>query len=267
MTAYNRENFIAEAIESVLLSTYINFELIIVDDCSTDGTVEIARFYQMRDKRIRLYINEKNLGDYPNRNKAASYANGKYLKYLDSDDRMASNCLERMVMEMDNNPDCAFGISSRVLSGVQFHNSENAYRTHFFDRGILDLGPSATIIRNDIFIKENGFLELRCVSDFEFFLRLALVYPMVEIEKDLIFWREHENQEIQLGKIEYLKYSLIILKDKVVKSSLSEVEKCSIIRTYKKANMRYLIKNVLKIGIGRAIEIKSINSLKILDAI
>ena len=84
MTAYNREKYIAEAIESVLASTYSNLELIIVDDCSKDNTLQIATNYQAKDDRIKVYKNEKNLGDYPNRNKAASYAKGKYLKYVDS---------------------------------------------------------------------------------------------------------------------------------------------------------------------------------------
>ena len=86
MTAYNRQDYIAEAIESVLASTYKNFELIISDDCSSDQTLEIARGFALKDERIKVFVNEKNLGDYPNRNKAASYARGKYIQYIDSDD-------------------------------------------------------------------------------------------------------------------------------------------------------------------------------------
>jgi glycosyltransferase involved in cell wall biosynthesis len=61
MTAYNREKYIAEAIQSVLSSSYTNFELIIVDDRSSDRTVEIARSFEKRDSRIRVYVNEQNL--------------------------------------------------------------------------------------------------------------------------------------------------------------------------------------------------------------
>ncbi len=86
MTAYNREFFISMAIESVLNSTFKDFELIIVDDCSTDATVAIARKYEKLDSRIKLFVNEHNLGDYDNRNFAASVARGKYIKYVDSDD-------------------------------------------------------------------------------------------------------------------------------------------------------------------------------------
>ena len=71
MTSYNRQDYIAAAIESVLASSLENFELIIVDDRSSDDTLSIARKYEQRDARIKVYLNEKNLGDYPNRNKAA----------------------------------------------------------------------------------------------------------------------------------------------------------------------------------------------------
>src|SRR5437764_11938447 len=71
MTAYNREKYISQAIESVLRSSFADFELIIVDDVSKDNTVGIARNYAHQDKRISVVVNEKNLGDYGNRNKAA----------------------------------------------------------------------------------------------------------------------------------------------------------------------------------------------------
>jgi glycosyltransferase involved in cell wall biosynthesis len=65
MTAFNREKYIGYAIESVLASTYEDFELIIVDDCSTDSTVQIARRYELKDSRIKVFENTVNLGDYP----------------------------------------------------------------------------------------------------------------------------------------------------------------------------------------------------------
>ena len=61
MTSYNREKYIAQAIESVLASTYKDFELIIVDDCSKDNTVGIAKKYEELDSRVKVYVNEFNL--------------------------------------------------------------------------------------------------------------------------------------------------------------------------------------------------------------
>src|SRR5579875_2494307 len=114
MNAYNREDYIAAAIESVLASIYPQLELIIVDDCSKDSTVAIAKSYEAKDARVKVYVNEKNLGDYPNRNKAASYAQGKYIKYLDSDDIMYPHCLEVMVSSMEQFPEAGFGLCAKV---------------------------------------------------------------------------------------------------------------------------------------------------------
>src|SRR6185369_13268101 len=69
MTAYNREKYVAAAIESVLAQRFTDFELIVVDDRSSDRTLEIAKEYEARDSRVRVFANERNLGDYPNRNR------------------------------------------------------------------------------------------------------------------------------------------------------------------------------------------------------
>ncbi|MGN6475677.1 MAG: glycosyltransferase family 2 protein, partial [Flavipsychrobacter sp.] len=114
MTSYCREKYIANAIESVLASTYVNFELIIVDDGSTDKTVEIAQSYAAKDKRIKFFVNEKNLGDYPNRNRAASLASGKYLKYVDSDDYIYPHGLQVLVSMMEANPEAGWGLCSLI---------------------------------------------------------------------------------------------------------------------------------------------------------
>jgi glycosyltransferase involved in cell wall biosynthesis len=265
-TCYNRQHYIAEAIESVLASTFENFELIIVDDCSTDSTVEIARSYEVRDSRVKVYVNKKNLGDYPNRNSAASYANGKYIKYLDSDDVMRKDCLEVMVLQMELHQNCAFGVSSRSEKHTIVHLPCDSYRVHFFERGILDMGPSASIIRRDIFISEKGFWEVRCVSDFEFWLRLAKKYAVLEFEKELIYWREHEGQEINLGRMEYLEHNISILSEKLRGSCLTEIEQDEILKKFRKATLRHLLKNVGSIGFERSIKLFRINKLSLFDA-
>ena len=69
MTAYNQAKYIGMAIESVLASTFRDFELVVVDDGWTDGTQEIVKGFAARDSRIHFHQNETNLGDYPNRNR------------------------------------------------------------------------------------------------------------------------------------------------------------------------------------------------------
>ena len=103
MPSYNRSALIKEAIESVLNSGNSSFELIIVDDASTDDTVAIAQACAAKYDRIKVFVNEKNIGDYANRNRAASYATGKYLKYVDFDDRLLKGGLQYCVACMEQN--------------------------------------------------------------------------------------------------------------------------------------------------------------------
>ena len=84
--SYNSEAYIGKTIESVLAQTYTNWEMIIVDDCSTDSTREIVRSYQEKDPRIRLLIQETNQGAGAARTRAMREAAGRFIAYLDADD-------------------------------------------------------------------------------------------------------------------------------------------------------------------------------------
>jgi glycosyltransferase involved in cell wall biosynthesis len=205
MTSYNREKYIAEAIESVLASGYRNFELIISDDGSKDKTVEIARAYALKDSRVQVYINEKNIGDYPNRNKAAGYANGKYIKYLDADDIIYSYGLEVMVNYMEQFPEAGFGLASKVSDEKPFPillSPKEIYIEHFNEYSHFDRAPGSSIIKLDAFKKIGGFSGKRMIGDYEFWLKIACYYSMVKYPFDLYWNRIHEGQE---SKSEYAK--------------------------------------------------------------
>jgi len=93
--AYNNEAFIGTAIESVLNQTFADFELVVVDDRSTDGTREKIRAF--RDPRIRIVENERNLGHEGNWNKALREGRGRFIKILPGDDLLHPRCLERQL--------------------------------------------------------------------------------------------------------------------------------------------------------------------------
>jgi glycosyltransferase involved in cell wall biosynthesis len=209
MTVFNREAYLSEAIESVLNSSYRNFEFIIVDDFSTDRSYEIAEEYSRIDNRIRLFKNESNLGDYSNRNKAASFANGKYIKYLDSDDIIYFHGLEIMVKSMESFPQAAMGFPWNRFSGDKklpyILTSESAYENHFFCKGLLVIGPSGSIYRSDIFNASGKFkLEFGVATDLAFNLEIAQKYPVVVFARDLFWWRPHPNQEYNLKQMDYI---------------------------------------------------------------
>lgn len=201
MTCYNREKYISIAIESVLASTYPNFELIIVDDGSIDDTVKIAKQYAAKDERIKVYENEKNLGDYPNRNEAAFYATGKYLKYVDSDDYIYPHGLEIMVNSMEQFPDAGFGLCSLKPDAERpfpfMLNAKEAYEYHFFGPGLFHKGPLTAIFLKSAFDAVGGFKEKRMISDIDMWHRLALQYPVVLMPDGLVWQRKHAEQELK----------------------------------------------------------------------
>jgi len=89
---YNSQRYIEECIASVISQSYTNWELIIVDDCSTDNTMEIVRGY-LAEHDIIIFYNDKNLGAALSRNKGLSHARGKYIAFLDSDDKWTEDKL------------------------------------------------------------------------------------------------------------------------------------------------------------------------------
>ena len=101
MPSYNTGRFIAETINSVLAQTYTNWEIIIVDDCSTDNTDEVVA--QFSDARIKYFKNEKNSGAAVSRNRALREAKGKWIAFLDSDDLWEPEKLEHQIAFMENN--------------------------------------------------------------------------------------------------------------------------------------------------------------------
>lgn len=101
--SYNSEKFIKETIESVLNQTYTNWELLIVDDCSTDDSPKIIKEYLKIDSRIKYLKNEKNKGPAIARNLGLDRAEGKYIAFLDSDDFWNKYKLELQVMFMEKN--------------------------------------------------------------------------------------------------------------------------------------------------------------------
>ena len=101
MPSWNTGRFIAESIESVLAQTYKNWELLIVDDCSTDNTDEVIASF--KDTRIKYFKNEKNSGAALTRNRAMREAQGEWIAFLDSDDLWAPNKLEKQLGFMNDN--------------------------------------------------------------------------------------------------------------------------------------------------------------------
>ncbi len=272
MTAYNREKYIAEAIESVMASTYQNWELIIVDDGSKDRTVEIAKSYWEKDNRIKIYINEKNLGDYPNRNKAASYAKGKYIKYVDADDLIYPYGLEQLVYYMEQFPEAGYGLCSlpqddECIYPFQLSPHEAYHRHYFTNKWIFHKAPLSAIIKKEAFDDVGGFTGKRMVGDFEMWHLLSEKYPVALMPSGIVWYREHDEGEMQHARdnVDQMFEYKIVAKGLLQRSSnpLEEKKRFLAIKKVEKEQSRYILRHYKSHGLTTGNKLLKMSGLNI----
>lgn len=275
ITSYNREFCIEEAIQSVLNSSFDNYELIIVDDSSTDNTQSIILEYSQRYQQIRFFKNPQNLGEYENRNLAASYATGQYIKYLDSDDIMSVDCLEIMVSKMEENPEAAIGLISYLDESPNLYEGallpHQLYYNFYFKGNLINCGPSSTIIRRDVFEQLGRYNIVPYLSDVDFIFRISSKYPAVIFSKQLISWRRHPNQEYAFGlstgfyENKTFGYFKFYLEDD--SNPMSPLNTKMALRNLKNRYSRNIIKKFLSFEFKRSIELFNIYEFKLLDLV
>jgi glycosyltransferase involved in cell wall biosynthesis len=205
---YNGERHLAECIESVPAQTYQNWEYIIVNNCSTDRTREIAESYARRDKRIRVHNNQQLVKMGPNHDIALSLISpeSQYCKVLHADDFMFPECLERMVNVAVANPSVGIVGAYRLdnkevnLDGLPYPSTVVAGREicrQFLLNGLFVFGsPSSVLIRSDLIRSRKQFMD-----DDTFFMHgdTAACHEMLMktdfgfVHQVLTFTRRHES--------------------------------------------------------------------------
>lgn len=218
MTLYNRELTLKDSIESVLASTYQNWELVILDDCSQDNSYVIAKEYAEKDSRIKVHRNKSNLGDYPNRNEITRYAIGYYLKYLDSDDMLFPYGLEKMVHYMDSNPQADWGLTDINQDDFNIFpylvSNNEIYDAHYNIVGnIFTKAPSSLIIKTSFFKKTGGFLTMKGVSDSEYFYRISMNSNLLLMQYGFL-WCRGETKGSQ-SSIHFRNFALHMLYEEI----------------------------------------------------
>src|SRR5215472_5521109 len=159
---HNEEEYLAECIESVLAQTYQNWDYTIVDNCSTDGSIQIARQYAAKDRRIRVLENQQFLPALSNFNLALRQIApaSKYCKVVLGDDWIFPECLERMVAVAEEHPSVGM-VSAYVLEGKQvkclglptqttFVPGREICRKHFLEDLYVFHSPSNVLYRADL---------------------------------------------------------------------------------------------------------------------
>lgn len=207
---YNGEDFLGEAIESILNQSFKDFEYIIIDDCSSDNTWQIMKNYSRKDKRIKIYRNEKNLGIAGNRNKGTALAKGKYIAWQDADDISFPERLEKQHSILEENPQIGivgsyllFFDKSGDISIRKYPRSDEQARKVIFRYSPV-AQPSA-MIRKTCFDKV-GFYDLKLppAEDLDMSFRIGAKFKMVNIPLVLVRYRLSGKSATytQLKKIE-----------------------------------------------------------------
>jgi len=213
MPSYNTDKYIKQSIESVLNQTYSNWELIIVDDCSTDDTDEIVRPFLL-DERIRYVKNEQNKGAALSRNRALREAKGKWIAFLDSDDLWLPSKLERQLDYMKKKGYAFTFTDYRVsLNGVW----ENCIRTAPDIVTIRKLYnwcyfSTITVIYDKDKIGLIQIHDLKKNSDYAMWFHALKKTDAYRLPECLSYYIKHDNSVSSGSKIKLIKYHYLLYR-------------------------------------------------------
>lgn len=191
MSVYNGEKYLGEAIESILNQTFKDFEFIIINDGSTDKSLEIIKSY--KDERI-VIIDQKNMGLAKALNNGIKIAKGKYIARMDADDISMPNRLEIQYDFMERHPECvAVGSNAEVIdmdgNYVFTSNLETEWEKIKQKLPQMLFFHSSTMYRKSAFEKVGGYPEIYRIEDVIFFNKLAKIGELRNISDVLIKYR------------------------------------------------------------------------------
>lgn len=217
LPVFNREKTVSNAIHSVLEQTFINWELLVIDDCSTDSTVnEISKFH---DLRIRFFQNSINLGPAISRNRGIHQSKGEIICFLDSDDRFYPDFLKKVnLLYQTSSKQIGFswtGLEVKYRNGVKIEiwNPEIQVSPYYTFLKSLRIGTNSGLsVKKEVFEACGLFNEeLSAAEDTELLLRIVQKFGFKVIQEPLIFIDKSGNDRLSLNYIKNAKsYNLFI---------------------------------------------------------
>jgi len=216
---YNRAHLVGRAIESVLNQTYKDFEIIVVDDGSTDNTEDIIRQFQEKDKRIKYIKHDKNKGGSAARNTGIKNSSGYFLSFLDSDDQWLPNKLEFEVKILNNNKNCIICSTGhtfineknmKIISKTSFKKQLVSQKTAL--RGECLTTNDFTVIKKAI-VNIGGFDEkLPARQDWDLWIRITAIGRGIQIPINTVNKYIMRKDQISAGLQDKLIGTIILLE-------------------------------------------------------
>jgi glycosyltransferase involved in cell wall biosynthesis len=247
---YNRADFLRESIRSVFSQTFSDYELIVVDDGSSDHTEDVVREFP----KIRYVACRENSGVSHARNLGIKLAGGRYVCFLDSDDLWIKNKLEVQISWMEAHADCQVCYTDEIWirKGVRVNpmNKHRKYSGDIFSHSLplCIVSPSSVLMRSSLFDEVGLFDEgLPACEDYDLWLRISLKYPVHYIEEKLIVKKGGHEDQLSAKYWGMDRFRVIAL-DKLLKESSLKGEKRGLVVKTLVQKCGILIKGLSKRG-------------------
>lgn len=204
LPVYNGEKYVAESIEALLGQSFTDFELIISDNASTDGTGDISRHYEQEDSRVRYFRQPQNIGLAPNHNFVAEQARGELFKWASNDDLYARDLLERCVDALDEHPDVVLAhswtarvdASGTVSKAFEYPLNTSSPRAPERFRSLLFVSGGDDdygVMRTDV-LRRTAMQESYHHADRTIIAELSLYGRFYQVPDWLYFRRDHADR-------------------------------------------------------------------------
>ena len=212
---YNRANLIKRSVDSVLNQTYKNFEIIIIDDGSTDNTEKIIS--SINDPRI-VYLKQENHGASTARNKGIEIAKGEFIAFQDSDDVWHFDKLEKQVIALQNNNADVVFCKMFAFGNLRKRIVSNNFKQGFLGKKTLPLGISTQSLlgRRNIFINFYFDSNTEPIEDFELLLRINQNFSIYCIDEPLVDYYSQDNSISNKSYTKFKSFELILNKHKEI---------------------------------------------------
>lgn len=233
LPTYNGERYIQESINSIINQTFTDWELIIVNDCSTDDTSLILNTYAVQDERIKVINNDKNQKLPQSLNIGFQNASGEYLSWTSDDNYYLPDAIEKMVAYLDTYKDIYM-----VCANMYFIDLNGTYQGVFqeYDETLMyfqNYVGACFAYRKEVLEKIGGYdSDMFLVEDYDYWLRILLNFKKIGyIQEPLYAYRRHSNSLTESRNEDVWK-QLFILRRKYLKQMLEKLDKNSICRMY-----------------------------------
>lgn len=194
--AYNAEGFLPELLEAVIKQTYKNIEIIIINDCSKDGTLRVAKDYAKKDKRIKVYDNKTNLGISANRAKGVKLARGEYICWQDADDISMKNRIKLQVEYLNSHPDVGvvggfmkfFDETGEGVTRRYFEKDEDLRKRVFRYNPVAQ--PASMVRRSVYDVVGNYDPKVTISEDLEMLFRIGTKFKFANVQEVILKYRQ-----------------------------------------------------------------------------